>query len=655
MTTQINRNAVKKIFHKYRKIYKPLQEKQQEGMEIKGKPTESNDQTCASDITENKKIIQPQNILLKPEKTQEENRLNRFLGKKRERYISIKEAKKKKNLLTHLKKEKINLHYIRSDDSNADNTRNKNEKSNKEENRTIFVRAYFDKMTKKELNEIFKKYGDISMIQVKSPKISLIEFKDKISADEVIKNKNKIFHKGRKLKVEYSKNQINDGNQSVFVKETENIELSESNENTDKSELSLKKDDGDEDKFSYLEKKIKKLEKKYSKLEGKYEELEGKNKELEGKNKELEGKNNDLEGENEQRKNEINNLKIYTNIMSEINNQVEILSNNNFSYMNNRLELILNSYKIIYMRKLSNLLLEQIYKKYSANLAKVKVSYGKIRKIIIVVLVPIKHPKKIDSYQVNLLIEYFRFIWDKSSSIIHVNDKDFPYQKEIFHEYLKGTIKTNKDKNINNNSISVGNLVTILFESNDEMKYNLNNNKNKNHTEENKLSNLIEEILPDKKSNSNDDSEFFFLNSKENGKFIYLSDTEESKESNYDIDENEVKKYIENNCKEFDFSSHLSKLIKLIKLNKDNKNYGNTITQINAEMFYKLWKNSFQTENIKKKDNYVKYIKLDKIQSLKKMGNLLCELLDGINVDVFVDDPKNIDKIIETRIAQNKK
>lgn len=96
MTTQINRNAVKKIFHKYRKIYKPLQEKQQEGMKIKGKPTESNDQTCASDITENKKIIQPQNILLKPEKTQEENRLNRFLGKKRERYISIKEAKKKR-------------------------------------------------------------------------------------------------------------------------------------------------------------------------------------------------------------------------------------------------------------------------------------------------------------------------------------------------------------------------------------------------------------------------------------------------------------------------------------------------------------------------------------------------------------------------------
>ena len=109
MTTQINRNAVKKIFHKYGKIYKPLQEKQQEGMKIKGKPSESNDQTCASDITEIKKTIQPQNILLKPEKTQEENRLNRFLGKKtertKERYISIKEAKKKR-ICSHISKRK---------------------------------------------------------------------------------------------------------------------------------------------------------------------------------------------------------------------------------------------------------------------------------------------------------------------------------------------------------------------------------------------------------------------------------------------------------------------------------------------------------------------------------------------------------------------
>ena len=66
MKTQNDKNPWKKISHKYGKIYQPLQEKQQEGMKNKGKTTEVNEQICASDITENKKTIQPQNILLSP-------------------------------------------------------------------------------------------------------------------------------------------------------------------------------------------------------------------------------------------------------------------------------------------------------------------------------------------------------------------------------------------------------------------------------------------------------------------------------------------------------------------------------------------------------------------------------------------------------------
>ena len=65
---------------------------------------------------------------------------------------------------------------------------------------------------------------------------------------------------------------------------------------------------------------------------------------------------------------------------------------------------------------------------------------------------------------VNLLIDYLRYILDKTSSVIHVNDKSFPYQKEIFHEYLKETLKTSKKKITDNNTISVKNIVNILFE-----------------------------------------------------------------------------------------------------------------------------------------------------------------------------------------------
>ena len=65
---------------------------------------------------------------------------------------------------------------------------------------------------------------------------------------------------------------------------------------------------------------------------------------------------------------------------------------------------------------------------------------------------------------VNLLIDYLRYIWDKTSSVIHVNDKSFPYQKEIFHGYLKETLKISK-KITDNNTISVKNSVNILLEN----------------------------------------------------------------------------------------------------------------------------------------------------------------------------------------------
>ena len=185
-----------------------------------------------------------------------------------------------------------------------------------------------------------------------------------------------------------------------------------------------------------------------------------------------------------------------------------------------------------------------------------------------------------------------------------MNDKNFPYQKEILYEYLTSSIKSTKNKIKDNELISVENLVNILFESNNEIKSNLNSNKD--NTNENNLANLIEEMISDKSSASNNNNEFSFFHNKETEKYIYLSDTEESKQSDNDIDENIIKNYIENNFREFEFSSQLTKLIKLIKLNKDKKKYGGAIKQINPELFYNLWRESFIVEGIKKKDDYIK-------------------------------------------------
>ena len=366
MKAQINRDANNKLAPKKEKIIQTMKKEEQKEKKIKGKITESNEQTCASDVTENKnkKCFQLKSI---------KKRQNRFLGKKMERIDKSsdqnKEDKNKIKKLLYPKQKNINLQYIHLDD---DNPRSKFKSLNDEENRTIFVRSFFDEMTKTELIEIFGKYGGISKIKIKSPYISFVEFTSKISADTVIKYKNKIYHKGKKLKVEYSKEQIKDDNISEITKimeekENENIELSESDDNTNKSMDINSKNDDDENKFSYLEEKIKNLEEKCK--ENTKEILDNKK--------------------------EIKNLKLSMNIMSEISNQTEIFSKVNLHYMNNRIELILNSYKILYMRKLSNLLLEQIYRRYFDNLGKSKINYGKIRKNIIVVLKPIKSPKNL--------------------------------------------------------------------------------------------------------------------------------------------------------------------------------------------------------------------------------------------------------------------
>ena len=54
--------------------------------------------------------------------------------------------------------------------------------------------------------------------------------------------------------------------------------------------------------------------------------------------------------------------------MAQINDQRDILYKTNMNYINNKMRLLLNSYKMLYMRKLANLILEQIYLKYSDDL-----------------------------------------------------------------------------------------------------------------------------------------------------------------------------------------------------------------------------------------------------------------------------------------------
>ena len=206
-------------------------------------------------------------------------------------------------------------------------------------------------------------------------------------------------------------------------------------------------------------------------------------------------------------------IKMSLNIMDEIDKQKDIYYRTKINNVNKNMLLLLNSYKVLFIRKLANLLLSEIYSNYSESLIKVTIS----KKNIIVVKPDIKEISEIPWYQINLLIDFLRFIWEKCSSAIYINDDNFPLPKEIFYEYLK-IIKKN------------------LFS-------------------------------------------------------ISLSEPEKIDESDDKINENELKKIIQENMKEIDISSKIEKLIGLIKINQEGKkNIKDNITEINGEFLYKLWK-----------------------------------------------------------------
>jgi len=422
------------------------------------KSSESYEQTNISEsIAEQKGKKQIHGLENAINKSKEDERENIFLGKKRKiKNIEYKDDKEReKNARTKKNNEEIqknktrkNITYLTisdgesEDDSIIDSTEKINEERKK---RTIYARVLVkQKINESEISQIFDKYGEISKIQLKSEYSCLVEFDNKNSVDKIMVNKNKIIFKGKGLLIENALNPIKENsikkNKKVSKYEAQDppkikkIDFPEKKEEKNEKFINIQIKSGNfgaKDNFSSLEEKVRELT----------NELIQFKKENENRIHELEEENEkriyELEEENGKRIKEIDNLKISINIMAQINDQRDILYKTNMNYINNKMRLLLNSYKMLYMRKLANLILEQIYLKYSDDLEKGRVQVGKAKHNIIALHPNSMKKYKRDYYQINLVIDFLRFIWDKCSDAIHLKDKNFPLVKELFYEYLK--------------------------------------------------------------------------------------------------------------------------------------------------------------------------------------------------------------------------
>jgi len=219
------------------------------------------------------------------------------------------------------------------------------------------------------------------------------------------------------------------------------------------------------------------LQKYKSQIDIKFEELEEKIKEkLEEKSKK----------DKEELESKLFELKKNIGILTEINIESEKYINNNLiktiNNMNFKLNNILNAFKVLYIRKIANLILDGLVNKYKDSLGVTsKKFYNQRLKFNLIIAV--KEIEKIDIYQINLIFDFLMHIKEKCSSIIHLNEKNI-VQKEIFNLYIKDMRGEKEDK-----IIKINEMVGVLFEKPEYIEQNEDYEKNGNKIEQ--IKNII--------------------------------------------------------------------------------------------------------------------------------------------------------------------
>ena len=136
------------------------------------------------------------------------------------------------------------------------------------------------------------------------------------------------------------------------------------------------------------------------------------------------------------------------------------------------------------------LILEQIYLKYSEDLGKGKIPVGNNNHNIIALLQTSQMKYKRDYYQINLIIDFLRFIWDKCSNVIHLKEINFPLQVEIFHEYLKASGIPSKNINAKE-GIEINKLIGLIFND----KVSKKSKRSPSQIKDSQLANAIHNLL----------------------------------------------------------------------------------------------------------------------------------------------------------------
>ena len=404
-------------------------------------------------------------------------------------------------------------------------------------------------------------------------------------------------------------------------------------------------------------------------------------KDVKGLNDDLEQTKNDLKQTKEelkqtkddlkQTKEELKHTDLNFFLLENYTKQMAKNNKINSEILNVKYEYIINIYKLLLYRKISNQILEYLFSpenkvNYYKTLDLFSDENAKGKKFpIIIARVSINGiPKK----RINQVIDFLMFLKEKCSSIIHFSDKSSLLQFGLLTELLGSPISSDTSKE--KSTLNVQQTLSLLF---GDLNLSQQNNINIMIDTQNKENYLLENIklelnrIKEKKINEEKKDDKIDLSNYENISEDSNGNTSQSQKNGNGNNGNNV-------CDEINDILYHKKTQKEIIINKIEKsqtilkdienaqieneklemnlNEKNLKKNYDINFLFEEWKNAFK-KGYRNDKIYQKLIKLDKNTTLKLIRDDLSKLATDLAVEIFSEDYHNFSKIIDVVIPDN--
>jgi len=337
--------------------------------------------------------------------------------------------------------------------------------------------------------------------------------------------------------------------------------------------------------------------------------------------------------ENETLKNRIGNMESKMNKLTKIIGVVCEINTQNEKYIgsiNFKLELVLNSYKVLYIRKLANLLLDELFNK--------KKEYFQNRTIKVnekehTFTICIKNINGIDKDIITLILDFLKYARFRTSQIIHIQDEEIKFQKEILFECLDISTLSQED------SLPLKEVSSLIFENSEKKNREMKGEIKKTYKSIKKIiQNEINQIQDEEEEEEEEEEEGEEETENSN------DDDAQERIENY---EERIKRILKGDEKaiKVNLKYQLNLLLKKLKINQFElgKEF-EEVKKVDGNFLYNSWVNSFEKEDFKKNYVFLKYVKINKKPSLSNMGFFVNEILDEFCINFNEKDPNQIEK-----------